>query len=152
MKYFFNQILIWQVFTGINCCFSQDGNSTEVEPEVLGERPVYTIFPTWSYWTEWTDCITRSEYWCMGLYNRTRSCFINEEEIVPWEVLDAMTNDDRIKYFGKDTVCGTDRYFYGWGGLMNGTYESRQEDKCHNRICSKFQNCRSGSEMYHFTP
>ena len=95
------------------------------------------VFPTWSYWTAWSQCITPSKFWCMGVYNRTRSCFKTETEILEWEEIDGMTEEESMSHFGKDQLCGTDRVFYGWGGLMNGSLEARVEKNCHDRICSK---------------
>merc|ERR1712050_302530 len=71
----------------------------------------------------------------MGVYNRTRSCFKTETEILEWEEIDGMTEEESMSHFGKDQLCGTDRVFYGWGGLMNGSLEARVEKNCHDRIC-----------------
>lgn len=65
---------------------------------------VDTVFPTGSYWTEWSDCVTPSRFWCLGLFNRTRKCFIKEDEVIAWNALEKIID-------GKDLLCGHVQYY-----------------------------------------
>ena len=101
--------------------------------------PYKNFFPSWSYWSAWSDCITPHPFWCIGSHNRTRNCHTNATNIVSWEILHELDEDGQYDLFGKQAVCGTEREFYGWKGLQNGSYDAVVETNCHVNICSKWK-------------
>ena len=80
----------------------------------------------------WSECNSQAAF-CIGQYNRTRSCILSETERFNW----TKVQRDKRLLFGSGHVCGTPVTYYSWNGLNHRNVSSFESTHCHDKLCSK---------------
>jgi len=123
---------------GADACLNE--GFVKYEP---GESDYEPSYPLWTEWSPWSECITGSPfYWCFGKHHRHRNCSMNSHSNMTAQDVDQMTIHNTDSIFGKDNICGSSRYIFGWSGLSGNkikapekSLQAKVEDRCHVKSC-----------------